>query len=105
MNMKLTHKLTALILLSACAVSTTVNAQESGLEKMVASYVKGAVTQVSNDIDIQIEKSLLTASTFISIGDDELPSGKLKITDLVVQKKMKNESEVKKANQKDSADD
>lgn len=85
--MKLNQKLAALFLVSACALSTSVNAQESALQEIVTNYVKSAVKNVSNDIDVQIEKSLVNVTHLISFDSDNTPKGTVKITDLAAETK------------------
>lgn len=80
--MKLNKKLAALFLVSTCAVSTTLNAQESGLEQLVSTYVKSAVNAVSNDIDNQLEETLVSATHYISFNTEEIVKTKVTITDL-----------------------
>lgn len=92
--MKLNQTIAALFLVSACAISTQANAQESALEQIVTSYVKSALNEVSNDIDIQIEKSLLTASNMVSFDPEPVPANKVRIVDIaLVELESKDEEE------------
>jgi len=102
--MKLHQKLAALFLVSACSVSTVVNAQESNLEQLVTSYVKSAVNSVSQDIDIQLEKSLLSASHLVSFNSESVPATKVSITDLKADAKeaLKKDDKTNNTDEKDT---
>ncbi|MFW8592459.1 hypothetical protein ACOI22_16775 [Glaciecola sp. 2405UD65-10] len=106
--MKLNQTIAALFLVSACAISTQANAQESALEQIVTSYVKSALNEVSNDIDIQIEKSLLTASNMVSFDPEPVPANKVNIVDLVlvdIESEDDEEKSESDANENEVSDD
>ncbi len=92
--MKLTTKLAATFFISACALSTSVSAQESSLEQLVSKLVASAVDTVSAEIDQQVEKLTLVASRNLTIGSSASSIGKVTITDLP-DKKMNGQADEK----------
>lgn len=101
--MKLSQKLAAVVFVSACALSTSVTAHESALEQIVSNIVNTAVTNANNEIEIQLEKTLLTASNSISVNNESVPANRIKITDLVATKNTQETEQ--QDNQTDKADD
>jgi hypothetical protein len=88
--MKLSQKLATVVFVSACALSTNAsaqdNAQKTALEQIVTHLVQAAVNSASNEIEVQLSKTLLTASNSISVDSDPVPANKIMITDLVATK-------------------
>ncbi len=103
--MKINQKLAALFVVSACALSTQVSAQESALDQIVSNYVNSAVESVSDDIDVQLQKSFASAANMFSLETEELPTGKVTITDLVADTEKKTKESETKLNQKSEASD
>lgn len=85
--MKLSHKLSAALLITACAFSTTANAatakidESSAIYQITANFINNSIRQVKNDINISIKNSILTMSHQVDI-DSNLPQGKVEIVDL-----------------------
>lgn len=82
--MKFGLKLSAIFLVSACALSTQAHAQTSGLEQLVTSYVKSAVETTKQELNTQVQHSITSATHFLSVGENEenTPVTKVTITDI-----------------------
>jgi hypothetical protein len=108
--MNINQKLATLFLLSALALSTTVNAHESGLKAIVANVVDSAMDSASIEIDQQVQKVTLSASNLISFTASGTSQGKVTITDLAsvntAQSEMTKKDRMSEKNvQKISSDD
>jgi hypothetical protein len=109
--MKFSNKLAAAIFVSACALSTTANAQmdeqKSALEQIVTQFVKSAVNNATYEIEVKLEKTLLTASNAISVDSSPVPPNKVTITDLASTKQgsAKTQKIETQDNQDEKADD
>ena len=101
--MTFSQNIAATVLISACALSTNVNAEETALEQIVSNLVANALHTANNQIEIQIEKTLLTASNSISVENESVPANRITITDLAsIDNEIKNEN---KDNQTQKTDD
>ncbi|MDT0596517.1 hypothetical protein [Glaciecola petra] len=85
--MKLSRKLLATLLITACAFSTMANAssvkvdENSVVYQITANFINNSIREVKNEINISIKNTLLTVSHQVDI-DPNLPQGKIQIVDL-----------------------
>jgi hypothetical protein len=79
MNIKSAITMTTLI--ATFAVSAPVIAQENSVHQLLTGMIKQAVNSASDEIDLQIDKSLITAGNMLSI-HSEAPKGNVTITDI-----------------------
>ncbi|MBT1451133.1 hypothetical protein KJ365_09595 [Glaciecola sp. XM2] len=87
----------ALTLLATSSAACVANANETAVSQIVTSMVKQAVSSVSQEIDTQIDKTVLTANHLLSVNGEQV-LGTVTITDLVATTTEK--SEVSKEEQK-----
>jgi len=103
--MTFTQKLAATIFVSACALSTNVNAHESALEQIVSNIVASGIKNVSNEIEVQLDKTILTVSNNLSLDTAPVPANKVTITDIAKVEVNKQDKDESGDNQNDKADD
>jgi hypothetical protein len=97
MNIK--TSIIALSIASTSLFTHQVQASENAVNQILTNMVKQAVTSASNEIENQVDKSLLTASHILSVNGNQV-LGTVSITDIntaeAVKNKTKVNSEVKK---------
>lgn len=85
--MKLSRKLFAPLLITACAFSTMANAttgkidENSVIYQITANFINNSIREVKNEINVSIKNTLMTVSHQVDI-DPNLPQGNISIVDL-----------------------
>jgi hypothetical protein len=91
MNIK--TSIIALSIASTSLFTYQVEAGENAANQILTNMVKQAVTSASNEIEIQVDKSLLTASHMLSINGNQV-LGTVSITDINTVEAIKNKTKV-----------
>jgi hypothetical protein len=79
MNTKLIVAATTLIV--ASSISAPAFAQESEVQQILTNMVKQAVNAASNEIEVQIDKVIISSGNILSL-ESEVSKGKVVITDI-----------------------
>ncbi|WP_371195385.1 hypothetical protein [Glaciecola sp. SC05] len=80
MNIKSTIIATTLIV--ASALSAPAFAQDNAVNQVLTGMVKQAFSAASNEIEIQIDKTIITAGNMLSLNNEDA-KGEVTITDIV----------------------
>lgn len=79
MNIKST--IIASTLFAASVISAPIVAHESGVNQVITTMVKQALQAASSEIEVQIDKTIISAGNVLSL-DNDIPVGQVTIVDI-----------------------